>query len=226
MKKWKLKPIAGVLSVQCAKRGELAKWETNLIPLGVDEDGGVMAAGLLQQPDGRAAGFVNIKGIPHTHWPQTKPTGRPTSEDKHLAVLLAWCLEFSRNGGKRGHADADVMKLFGYSDEKKVRDIRSRQARNHKVDLSADSDDMACVIDNTSNQECEAAVLIPRPTWCRVNDGFEVLGVGYAWHSGLKSRVLSGAMRVSVDELEPQLDLDEKNAKGGPVIIAVIRPGR
>ena len=222
----KLKKIAGVVSGALPGRGVEERWNTELVPLHV-QDEAVTASGALLDKNGRSVGVVNISGIPIHQWPQTKPQGRPKSTEKHLAVFLAWCLHANRWNEKYGEADREVAELFGYSEPDKVRKIRGPVAVKLGVDISKDGKSLFHVRDDCINEAaCNAAVLLKNPTWYQKGDGLEVLGDGRVWVEGFGERVAAGVVKVEVERLTQPVDLDEMNKRGGPVIFTIIRPGR
>lgn len=222
----KLKPIAdGIISLLSGNEA-IASWRIPLLqPIHV-EDGAVIASGALLGVDGRSVGIVNIGGIPIAEWPSSKPAGRPKSEEKHLAVFLAWCLYVHQRGGKRGLADEDAAEKFGYSGAGKIRAIRKSVAERLGVTLEEGSDHPFFInMNNTSPDAArDAVVLIDRPTTYRQGLGVEILGKGFAWHEGCGERVIGGAIRCEIEVIEAGFDFVGWSKKGGPVILTSIRP--
>lgn len=105
----------------------------------------------------------------------------------------------------------------------KVRKIRNPVAKKIGIDLDEDA---LYITDDSSEGMLQASVLIEKPTYCALESGgFEILGLGVAWHERLGSTVLRGTMNVVVLPYD-RSDTDIMKRKGGPVIISVIRPGR
>ena len=222
----KLKKIAGVVSGTFPGNDVEELWNTELVPLHI-QDGAVVASGALLNRDGRSVGVVNISGIPIHQWPQTKPQGRPKSNEKHLAVFLAWCLAANRWNEKYGEADKEVAELFGYSEPGKVRKIRGPVAFNLGIDISKNGKALFHLRDDCINEAaCNAAVLLKNPTWYQKGDGLEVLGDGRVWIEGFGERVAAGVVKVEAERLTQPVDLDEMNKRRGPVIFTIIRPGQ
>ena len=222
----KLKPIAGGIISLLSGSETVASWRVPLLqPLHV-ENGAVLAAGALLDSDSKSVGFLNIGGIPLSDWPSTKPVGRPKSDEKHLAVFLAWCLYVHRRGGKRGLADEDAATQFGYSGAEKIRTIRASIAKRFGVSLNDDVDHPFFIdMHNTSQAGTrDAVVLIERPTIYRQGVGAEILGNGFAWHDECGERVMSGAIRCEIETIEDGFDLEGWINKRGPVILTSIRP--
>lgn len=220
--KFKLKALAGMLSVKSGDE-ELGSWPLNLIPT-YENGKSVWASGQVVDPLRGPVMTVNVSGVSIDDWPKTRSPGRPSAEEKHLAVLLAWALEAAKLGGKATLADDETAKLFDYSEGKKVRDIRIKLAKSFGIDLDNDA---LYVTDRTlDGDRLMASVLIARPTYYRIDPkGLEVLGNGIAWHENLNCQILRGAMRVVVPELESTSGIDHIISKKGPIIVSVIRPG-
>lgn len=222
----KLKPIAGGIISLLSGDETVARWSVPLLQPVHVEDGAVHASGALLGHDGRSVGFVNIGGIPISEWPSNKPVGRPKSDEKHLAVFLAWCLYVHRRAGKRGLADDDAAAKFGYSGPEKIRAIRKSVAIRFGVPLRDEADHPFFInMNNTAPTAArDAVVLIERPTIYRRGLGAEILGMGFAWQDGYGDRVLSGAIRCEIETIEEGFDLVEWSNKGGPVILTSIQP--
>lgn len=222
----KLKRVAGVVSSTLPGKDVEEFWNTELVPLHV-QDGLVTASGALLNQHGRSEGVVNISGIPISQWPQTKPQGRPRREQKHLAVFLAWCLAANRWNEKYGEADREIADLFGYSEPKKIRDIRTSVSKELGIDVTKESKALFHIKDDGIDEPpFSAAVLIKRPTWYQSGEGFDVLGDGTAWAETFGERIAAGVMKVEVERLAPTIDLAGMRKREGPVIFTIIRPGR
>jgi hypothetical protein len=211
----KLKKIACVVSSALPGQSGEEHWDTELVPLHI-QDGTVTASGALLNQDGRSVGVVNISGIPIHQWPKTKPLGRPKSDEKHLAVFLAWCLAANRWNEKYGEADREIADLFGYSEQKKVRDIRSCVTKKLGIDISKNSKSLFHVRDDCINETaCNAAVLLKKPTWYQKGDGLEVFGDGLVWAESFGERVSAGVVKVEAERMTQPVNLDEMNKQGG-----------
>jgi len=184
-------------------------------------------AGVIKNQTGERIGKCEIEGIDLGQFSLSKSPGRPASDDKHLAVLLAWAQICNELGGKRGEADNQTAKLFGYSDGKKVMDIRQRLAKQHGIDF----DNCMFVIPENSPQESGSppcSILISKPTFYKQEEqGLEILGVGTFWLKSWSAQVAKGrCVRLELPDFESTDEFDSWKAKGGPIIISIIRPGR
>lgn len=230
----KLKPITGAILelLDNAQATSVARWNLGDIhPLHVSENNGdslVHAAAVVLDQRGNTVGRLSIDNIPIESWPGSKPTGRPKSTEKHMAVFLAWCLSLHRLGEKKGLADDAAAVMFGYSEGRKVRTIRNKQAIRLGFDLGKTSIQGLYLITDVApcDDHIDSVVMIGKPAWLPDGDGVVVVGMGYAWHEGMRGRVIQGAIRATVGQVDGGFDLDDARAHGGPIIISSIRPGR
>ena len=169
---------------------------------------------------------LTLRDIPISSWPNSNPAGRPKETEKHLAVLLAWCLEVNKQGGKYGLADDAIVDLFGYSGPEKIRKIRNNMAAELRADIGKDSKQIFHYIDEAREFNGNFAALIRNPVWYKDDDGFSVLGHGYLWGDGQGMRVRHGKSRVQCTGIFREIDLDDMRKKRGPVIFTVFRPGQ
>jgi hypothetical protein len=185
-----------------------------------------LLAGALLDHSGRRIGKVEIDGFPAGDLPAFKPAGRPKSDEKHMAVFLAWALRCAELGGKMGEADTQTASYFKYSEGKKVRDIRQKLAAKIGLDLTNDAIHIADSSGTENPLAC--SVLIENPTiYATKTGGVEILGFGVGWIDGMGERVISRRVfRVEVEEVDSAFDLAALKEKKGPIIISVIRPGR
>ena len=234
-KKFKLKPLSAVLSVQTPEHGELARWNTTLTPLHA-QDGAVTAAAALLGADGRLFATGTVSGIPLADWPKSKPPGAPKKEEKHLQVLLSWAVHMARfyrdrrpdNAGRADDAVAAVVVLEKgvskplYSEGGKVRGIRGVQAEKLGLNLA---EILIGHIHPESNFQ-EVCVFFADPAWYRNDDGsITVSGKGYAWNERTRVGVSSERIIFQGTEDGTFKEFDRRKAKGGPVIIALSKPG-
>lgn len=201
----------------------------------VDRESGWIA-GVLRDATSQSVGRVQIFGFPIDEILNAKKgPGRPSAEDKHLAVLLAWALRFGELGGKRkaGAADKATAERFAYRTKereaniKTVRDIRVKQATKFGLDLDSG---VAHFIDQSSPGEGLPAcsILIEKPTIYETpGGGLEILGASaIAWAEEMGVHVARlPAVRLVIEEFEPDDGLAAWKAQRGPKIISIIRPG-
>jgi hypothetical protein len=167
---------------------------------------------------------VNISES-NSQLPKTKPLGRRKAR-KTLAVFLAGVWQRIVNE-KYGEADREIADLFGYSEQKKVRDIRSCVTKKLGIDISKNSKSLFHVRDDCINETaCNAAVLLKKPTWYQKGDGLEVFGDGLVWAESFGERVSAGVVKVEAERMTQPVNLDEMNKQGGPVIFTINRPGQ
>lgn len=195
-----------------------------------------LIAGALRGTTGQRVGMVTIDGFPLGEVATAKGPGRPPADEKHLAVLLAWVLQFGELGGKRnaGEADRLTAERFSYLDSdgkgnaKTVRDIRAKLAAKFGLDL--DKDAFHIIDDSTAGEGPPVcSILIEKPTIYETpGGGLEVLGVkAIAWDAEMGAHVKClPATRIVMDIAEPGDGLAALKARKGPKIISIIRPGR
>ena len=193
-----------------------------------------LIAGAWLNPEGEHVTVVTINGFLLSDGDLKPGPGRPRSDEKHLAVFLAWAMKLGELRGKREEADRQVADSFGYSEGKKVRDLRKHDALAKKFSaLGLDcGSSMLWVEDRSADGPPQCSLLIPKPTiYSTPSGGFEILGkTAVAWEPGMgpRVRVLSG-VRLEADRFEqtPGGDsLDEAINNRRPLIISIIRPGR
>lgn len=193
----------------------------------VDRESG-WVAGVLRNAAGQNVGKVNIEGFPLGGVALPKSPGRPSADEKHLTVLLAWSMKCAELGGKKGEADGQTASLFKYSGGDKVRKIRNPLAKKIGLDL-----DKGVLYITTQSKAGDGppvcSILIEKPTIYEISGGvLEVLGVSaIAWSAEMGERVTRlTAVRIVTDEFGLVEDLAAWKAEGGPKIISIIRPGR
>jgi len=184
-----------------------------------------LIAGALIGGDGQRIGKVEIDGFPLSSIHQPRKQGRPRSDEKKLAVTLAWALKCSELAGKRTEADNQTALLFDYSEGKKVRDIRTEVAKANGVDFDRD---VLFITDSTINDGMVCSMLV------------ESLVIGESplgqleiqarrvtvWADGFGEKVRrADCLRITAASFVKREGYKHLATGSGPKIISLIRPG-
>ncbi len=193
----------------------------------VDRESGWIA-GVLLNAAGQRAGKISIEGFPLGGLALSKSPGRPSSHDKHLAVLLAWSMKCAELGGKKSEADDQTASLFKYSGGDKVRKIRNPLAK--KIGLDLDKGALYVTDQSTAGEGPPVcSILIEKPSICETQQwGLEIQAASATvWAAEMGEHVKRlPAVRIVIDKFEPAESLAAWKAQRGPKIISIIRPGR
>lgn len=193
----------------------------------VDRESGWIA-GVVLNTAGQRAGKINFDGFPLDGLALSKSPGRPSSYDKHLAVLLAWSMKCAELGGKKSEADDQTASLFKYSGADKVRKIRNPLAK--KIGLDLDKGALYITDESKAGEGPPVcSILIEKPTIYETKQrGLEILAASaIAWAAEMGEHVKRlPCISIVIDKFEPAESLAAWKSQRGPKIISIIRPGR
>lgn len=188
------------------------------------EDTGLIAGALIGG-DGQRIGKVEIDGFPLSSIHQPRRQGRPRSDEKKMAVTLAWALKCNELAGKRTEADNQTASLFDYSEGKKVRDIRTEVAKANGVDFDRD---VLFLTDSTINDDLVCSMLVESLVISESPPGqLEIQARRVTvWAEGFGAKVRwADWLRITAASFEKKEGFDCFATGSGPKIISIIRPG-
>lgn len=179
--------------------------------------------------EGKFVGRVDLNEVPIVALPASPSTGRPKETAKHLAVFLAWALEW-KNFGKKGFADEAVAQRFKYSEPKKVRTIRIEHEKEYRVldDCTHITLDAPCPDTATPSgfkERTGDSVFLFRSTtvYTEYDGRFEIVGVALAWSAECGESPVETEVKIA-GVLEG--DISGLKSSDGPKLFVLSQPGR
>jgi hypothetical protein len=169
----------------------------------------------------KVAATVKTNGVPVDRWPKGRARGRaPYAQNKQIATLLSWCIQFVKNGGRKRLATQSILDSGTWGSFSKVTNLRTQKAVNLGVDPERIGS-MTCF--------CRGVVIdwaVSFPSYCYqidIDTGLiAISGTGYYWDSNMSElNVLYGECAV---ETNPE-NLSEAEAwlsESGPLVFVGI----